>query len=183
MTLLSSLVKCFAGSVALGFVPGKLSIPELEKCCPSITKWFWYPCKPSENNLEHLCVCWRQKTPFRGCGSLPWSPPWQPDRCTARRSEQPQSVPGSRGWAILPWLTGLWGLSAHKWHTHAGTNKTLAIAACNSLAASRGKECTVIWCLHYLHNTNQFVSKLLCSLIPDCRENQAGREDYYLQPV
>jgi len=24
---------------------------------------------------------------------------------------------------------------------------------------------------------NQFVSKLLCGLIPDCRENQAGREE------
>lgn len=170
-------------SVALGFVPGKLSVPELEKCCPSITKWFWYSCKLSQNNLEHLYGCWRKKNPFRGCGSLPWSPPGRLTRAQPGGQCSTRSLPGRDGWSH-PALAGrLWGLSAHKWHTHAGTNKTLALAVCKSLAASRGKECRVIWCLHYLHNMNQFVSKLLCSLIPDCRENQAGREDCYLQPV
>lgn len=121
---------------------------------------------------------------FRGCGSLPRSPPSQGWRVRGRKASAAAGVcRAAAARAILPWLTGLWGSSVRKWHTHAGTNKTLAISPCKSLAASRGKDCEVIWCLHYLHNMNQFVSKLLCGLIPDCRENQAGREDYYLQLV
>jgi len=115
MTLLDSLVKCFAGSAVLGFFPGKQNVLDLEKSSPNMTKWFLVPEQALFEQPGASPWVLEEEIHSRGCGSLLCSPPSQHQQvCSQKVSAAAWVCQEAAVRAILPWLTGLWGSSSHK---------------------------------------------------------------------